>query len=106
MRPDHTIRGSTRDTRFNTGPQEKTAAALPGDATAFKNRQGDRNSDSGDAARAAQKGEATMFAAYALRGFSVHKVPDGYLVSRWGLTRHCPDLQTLTAFANQVGVPL
>jgi hypothetical protein len=54
----------------------------------------------------AAKIEATLMAAFALKGFTVYRAQDGYLVSRWGLTRHCPDLQTLTAFAKQVGVPL
>jgi hypothetical protein len=52
------------------------------------------------------KTEATLMAGFALRGFTVHRARDGYLVSRWGLTRHCPDLATLTSFAKQVGVPL
>jgi hypothetical protein len=50
--------------------------------------------------------EATLIAGFALKGFTVHRAQDGYLVSRWGMTRHCPSFQTLTAFAKQVGVPL
>jgi hypothetical protein len=83
--------------------KEKTAAALPGNATAFKNRHPDTSSATNPCAREAEKVEATVFASFALRGFSVHKAGDGFLVSRWGLTRHCPDIQTLIAFARQVG---
>jgi hypothetical protein len=49
------------------------------------------------------KTEATLFAAFALRGFSVYRSEDGYIVCRWGLTKVCPDLRTLTAFAAHVG---
>jgi hypothetical protein len=52
------------------------------------------------------KAEAALIAGFALKGFTAHRVQDGYLVSRWGMTRHCPSFQTLTAFAKQVGVPL
>jgi hypothetical protein len=52
------------------------------------------------------KTEATLMAGFALKGFTVHRAQDGYLVSRWGLTRHYPDIATLAAFAKQVGVPL
>jgi hypothetical protein len=84
--------------------KEKTAAALPGNATAFKNRHPNPNSATRPTARDADKAEATIFAGFALRGFSVYKAADGFLVNRWGLTRHCPDLETLSAFAKQVGV--
>jgi hypothetical protein len=90
--------------RADPPDKEKTAAALPGNATAFKSRHPDTNSATRPAATDAQKAEATIFAGFALRGFAVHEAPDGFLVSRWGLTRHCPDIQTLLAFARQVGV--
>jgi hypothetical protein len=83
--------------------KEKTAAALPGNATAFNSRHPNPNLATCPDAREAAKLEATIFAGYALRGFSVHKASDGFLVSRWGLTRHCPDMQTLISFARQVG---
>jgi hypothetical protein len=87
-----------------TPDKEKTAAALPGNATAFKNRHSNPNSATRPSARDTAKAEATIFAGFALRGFSVYKAADGFLVNRWGLTRHCPDLETLRAFAKQVGV--
>lgn len=52
----------------------------------------------------AAKLASNLIAAFALKGFTVHRAQDGYLVIRWGMTRHCPDLATLAAFARQVGV--
>ena len=51
------------------------------------------------------KREATLVAHFALAGHAVHRLPDGgYLVSRWGQSRHCPDLDALAGFAKQTGV--
>lgn len=86
--------------------KEKAVAALPGDTTALKNRHPNASSAAPSEARVLQKAEATLIAAFALRGFTVHKAAEGFLVSRWGLTRHCPDLKALYAFAKQVGVQL
>lgn len=46
---------------------------------------------------------ATLKAQFALRGFAVHEACDGYLVSRWNLTKHCPSLYELERFARVVG---
>jgi hypothetical protein len=38
-------------------------------------------------------------------GFVVHRLAsEGWLVSRWGKSKHCPDPRTLAGFAHQVGV--
>lgn len=37
-------------------------------------------------------------------GHAVHKLETGFLVSRWGQTRHCPDFPALVGFARQLGV--
>ncbi len=37
-------------------------------------------------------------------GHAVHKLETGYLISRWGQTRHCPDFHALIGFARQLGV--
>jgi hypothetical protein len=51
------------------------------------------------------KRETTLIAHFALAGHAVHRLPDGgYLVSRWGQSRHCPDLHALANFAKQTGV--
>lgn len=40
----------------------------------------------------------------ALAGFKVHTLPEGgFIICRWGLSKHCPDVRTLGAFARQVG---
>lgn len=50
------------------------------------------------------KWEATLIAHFALAGHAVHRLPDGgYLVSRWGQSRHCTDLHALAGFAKQTG---
>lgn len=47
---------------------------------------------------------ATLKAQMALRGFQVHDtVTGGWLVARWNLSRYCPTLNDLAAFAKQVG---
>lgn len=50
------------------------------------------------------KNEATLLAKFALLGHAVHRLADGsFLVTRWGLTRHCPDAASLAAFLATVG---
>lgn len=46
---------------------------------------------------------ATLQAKFALRGFAVIPATQGFNVVRWNLTRHCFDLDSLEAFARQVG---
>ena len=47
---------------------------------------------------------ATLKAKLALKGFAVHDVSTGgFFVSRWNLTKFCPALADLQAFAEQVG---
>jgi len=51
-----------------------------------------------------EKHEATLTAALALRGHAVHKLASGgFLVCWQGHSRHCGDLESLQAFARQVG---
>lgn len=48
---------------------------------------------------------ASFKAAFALGGFAVHELAGGgFLVCRWNLSKHCPDLGALAGFAKQVGV--
>ena len=51
-----------------------------------------------------QKRLATITAQMALAGHTVHKLETGFLVSRWGMTKVCPDLASLVWFARQLGV--
>ena len=51
-----------------------------------------------------EKRLATLIAQMALAGHSVHKLQDGFLVTRWGMSRNCPDLASLVGFARQIGV--
>ncbi len=51
------------------------------------------------------KRETTLIAQFALAGHAVHSLADGgYLVTKWGQARHCPDLHALVGFARQTGV--
>lgn len=51
-----------------------------------------------------QKHESTLIAQLALRGHATHKLErGGYLVVWQGCSRHCGDLESLEAFARQVG---
>lgn len=50
------------------------------------------------------KCQATLIAQFALRGFEVQQVSDGFMVKRWNLSKHCPDLSALATFSRQVGV--
>lgn len=46
----------------------------------------------------------TLCAALALRGHHVHTLANGeYAVCRWGMSRVCPSLDALQAFARQIG---
>jgi hypothetical protein len=51
-----------------------------------------------------QKRLATITAQMALSGHQVHCLESGYLVSRWGMTKVCPDFASLVGFARQIGV--
>ena len=50
----------------------------------------------------AAKRLATLTAQFALQGFEVRQVPDGFMVKRWNLDRHVPDLDALECFARVV----
>jgi len=49
---------------------------------------------------------ANVTAQLALAGHQVHSLESGFLVSRWGMTKVCPDFTSLAQFAKQVGVKL
>ena len=47
---------------------------------------------------------STLRASLALKGYSLHELScDGYLIARWNLTRHAPDLRAVGAFLRQIG---
>ncbi|WP_295525619.1 hypothetical protein [uncultured Pseudacidovorax sp.] len=47
---------------------------------------------------------ATLKARFALLGHSVYDLADGgYVVTRWGHTRQCPDVHALAVFLRQIG---
>jgi hypothetical protein len=49
---------------------------------------------------------ATVTAQLAMAGHEVHELANGgYIVSRWCLTRHCPDFAALVAYARQMTEP-
>ena len=50
-----------------------------------------------------QKRLANIIAQMALVGHQVHRLEHGFLVTRWGMSRHCPDLGSLAGFARQLG---
>jgi len=52
----------------------------------------------------AEKSATTLIAKFALAGHQVHRLESGFLVCRWGQTRHCRDLAELVGFARQTGV--
>jgi hypothetical protein len=53
---------------------------------------------------APDKRTATLIAVLAISGHAVHRKADGgFVVSRWNMARHCGDLDSLEAFAAQVG---
>jgi hypothetical protein len=51
-----------------------------------------------------QKRLATIIAQMVMAGHQVHRLEHGFLVTRWGMSRHCPDLGSLAGFARQLGV--
>ena len=46
---------------------------------------------------------ATLRAQFAMRGHELHAAGEGYVVSRWNLSRFFTDLQGVEAFAQQIG---
>jgi hypothetical protein len=61
------------------------------------------------AAQQCAKTLKTLRARAALRGYSLHQFPlaegDGFMVSRWNLSRTLPDLASVEAFLDRAGVP-
>ena len=55
-----------------------------------------------------EKVRAGLAAKLALAGgYCLLRLEDGsFLISRWNLTKHCPDLQAVATFARQVGCEL
>jgi hypothetical protein len=51
-----------------------------------------------------QKRLANIVAQMALAGHAVHTLETGFLVTRWGMTKVCPDLAALLAFGRVLGV--
>lgn len=52
----------------------------------------------------AGKYQATLTAQLAIKGFQVHPVTTGgFFVAKWNLTKFCPAIEDLQAFAEQVG---
>ena len=47
---------------------------------------------------------ANIIAQLALAGHQVHRLEHGFLVTRWAMSRHCPDLRSLIGFARVLGV--
>jgi len=47
---------------------------------------------------------ATVIAQFALRGHAVHRLESGFLVTRWGMSRHCADFAALINFGRVLGV--
>jgi hypothetical protein len=49
---------------------------------------------------------STLRAKFAMRGYELHIIGDGFYITRWGMGRTAHTLADLEAFAAQVGVPL
>ena len=53
----------------------------------------------------ADKALATLKAQFALAGHQVHEGSnDDFIVTRWGMSKHCPDIGALRRFARILGV--
>jgi len=80
--------------------QEKAAGVLVTPEAALKGSRAPIISGTPDA----DKIVAGIKARFALLGHEVYELADGgFIVSRWGLTKHCPDVCALGAFLKQIG---
>ena len=52
------------------------------------------------------KAATTLIAKFALAGHAVHRLESGFLVTRWGMSRHCADFAALVNFGCALGVKL
>lgn len=51
-----------------------------------------------------EKTVATIAAKFSLLGHAVHKLADGgFMVTRWSMSRYCPDVAALSAFLAVIG---
>ena len=55
------------------------------------------NTDDADAA------ERSMHARALRAGCGMYRLSDGFLLTKWGLSKSCPDLRTLGALLNRLG---
>lgn len=80
---------------MNAGNKSENRAA-----TRFNAKQSTDTADS-----TAEKAATLLIAAMAMKGHDVARLPDGgFLICRWGLTKHCWSLAELENFAQQIGV--
>ena len=64
----------------------------------------EKTTNPADYARLHVKRKATVTAQLALSGHMVHDGPSGdFLITRWGQSKYCQDLESLEKFAVQVG---
>lgn len=83
------------------------SAAHKSECPAVTGHNADQSTNSAIVASAdeSDKRRANLKASFALGGFAVHDLADGgFAVCRWNLSRYCPDLAALSAFARQTGV--
>ncbi len=78
-----------------SAPQKCESPAATGQSAENKNTRLDFT---------AEKSAATLIAKFALAGHAVHRLESGFLVTRWGMSRHCPDLAALVNFGRVLGV--
>ena len=76
-----------------TGPEKKATGAVETPQAAEENLQTDFN----------DKRLQTLVAQMSLAGHQVHRLEQGFLVSRWGMTKVCPDYASLVKFSRQIG---
>ena len=83
---------------------EASGGAVENSATADSDAILPQDAEACRAARDAQdKHLSTLRAKFAMRGYELHVISDGFYITRWGMGRTARTLTDLEAFAAQVG---
>jgi len=81
---------------MSAATKEKAAWVLVPPKAAQENTHVNGNPD--------QQRLTNLICTFEAAGHAVHKLETGFIVSRWGQTKFCPDFPSLVGFGRQIGV--
>jgi hypothetical protein len=92
---------------WRPSPQSEEASAAGTDRglREFESKQSDSTQPASSAQQVLAKAVFTQIAELALAGHAVHELPGGaFMVTKYGLVKHCENFDELQVFARKLGV--